>query len=177
VGSGSTQLPHKIRGCYRKALHPPDAAGASPSTRFPRSAAWRASARPCGGLAERQRKKSTRRGFCASALASAPAVSGLRGAPVLQAPPQLPQRRRVQLHHPLGHRGRWRRRAGHPPRAPVVPEREQRPSLQRGERRHHRLERQRPQPPARRLFQQGAEPVERARGRGPRGAGVNPNRP
>ena len=32
-------------------LHPPQAAAGRPATRFPRSAAWRASARPCGGPA------------------------------------------------------------------------------------------------------------------------------
>jgi hypothetical protein len=48
-------------------FQPPYASGGRSATRLSRRAAWWASTRPCGGLAEHQRKNATRRVFAAPA--------------------------------------------------------------------------------------------------------------
>ena len=86
----------------------------------------------------------------------------LQSEPRPQALPQLLKLRRVHLHDALRHlRRRWLL-PWHQPRAQVVRQREQLPSRPGGDLRHHGLERERVEAPARGLFQQGAEPSERA---------------
>jgi len=71
-------------------------------------------------------------------------VSALCSEPRAQALPEFLPRRRVHPHEALRHRCRRRRRlAGHQPRAQVARQRQQLPSLHRGELRHHRRQRER----------------------------------
>jgi len=84
-----------------------------------------------------------------------------RGQLLPQAPHQLSQLRGAHLHEALRHRCRRRLFAGHQPRAHVARERQQLPGVHGGDRRHHRFQRERIEPPARRLLQERAEPVQR----------------
>jgi hypothetical protein len=90
--------------------------------------AWRVGrAARCNPRPEGRRRKPLPVDFFGAtpAVRSWPAVSGLRGAPLLQALDQLPQLRRAHAHDTLRHRGRPRLLAGHQPRAHVARERQQ----------------------------------------------------
>jgi len=112
-----------------------------------------------------------------SAVRACPAVSGLRGQLLLQALHQLSQLGSAHPYKALHHRCRRRRLAGQQPRAQVARQCHQFPNVHGGDLRRHRRQRERVKAAAGGLLQQGAEPVERARGSVPYGAGLNPSLP